>query len=74
MLLHEHTHAATDHGLLAEQQKSLTTEGLTDISHLLRSDVLDLDHEHLRILLENLVELLEVKSFLLSGRHDVEII
>ena len=69
VLLDELSHAAADHGLLAEEEDSLTTQGLTDISDLLGGDVLDLNDEDLGVVLEDLVEVLEVQSLLFSSRQ-----
>ena len=69
MLVDELADARTDHGLLSEQEDGLSAEGLTDISNLLRADVLDISNEQLAVILEDLVELDEVELLLLSSRH-----
>jgi hypothetical protein len=48
------------HGVLAHQDNTLATEGLTDLVHLLGADIVDGDDEDARVLLEEALELVEV--------------
>jgi len=52
-----------DHGVLSHQNNTLTTEGLTNLVHLLRRDIVDGDDEDGLVLLEEVLELVEVTSF-----------
>lgn len=48
------------HGVLAHQDNSLTTKGVSDLVHLLRGDIVNLDDEDGLVLLEQALELVEV--------------
>lgn len=50
------------HGVLAHQDDSLTTEGVADLVHLLRADIVDGDNENGPILIEKALQLLEVSG------------
>lgn len=50
----------TYHGVLTHQYDTLTTEGLTDLVHLLGRDIVDLDDEDGLVLLEEVLQLVEV--------------
>merc|ERR1712072_167360 len=49
-----------NHGVLTHQYDTLTTEGLTDLVHLLGRDIVDLDDEDGLVLLEEVLQLVEV--------------
>ena len=51
-----------DHGVLAHQDDTLTAEGLTDLVHLLRRDIVNGDDEDALVLLEERLKLLEVSG------------
>lgn len=51
-----------DHGVLAHQDNTLTAEGLTDLVHLLRRDIVDGDDEDGLELLQESIKLLEVSG------------
>jgi hypothetical protein len=48
------------HGVLAHQDDTLATEGLTNLVHLLRRDIVDGDDEDGLVLLEQALELVEI--------------
>lgn len=48
------------HGVLAHQDDTLAAEGLTNLVHLLRRDIVDGDDEDRLVLLEQALELVEV--------------
>lgn len=50
----------THHGVLAHQDNTLTTEGMSDFVHLLGADIVDGDNEDALVLLEEALELVEV--------------
>ena len=50
----------TYHGVLAHQDDTLAAEGLTNLVHLLRRDIVDGDDEDGTVLLEQALELVEV--------------
>lgn len=50
----------TYHGVLAHQDDTLATEGLSDLVHLLRADIVDRDDEDGLVLLEKALELVKV--------------
>jgi hypothetical protein len=56
----------TYHGVLAHQDDSLTTEGVSDLVHLLRGDIVDGDDEDGAVLFEQALELVEVAGFVSS--------
>ena len=64
--------SAADHGVLAHENDTLTTEGLTDLVHLLGRDIVDADDEDALVLLEEVLELLEVSGleFFLAPHYD----
>ena len=51
---------ATYHGVLAHQDDSLTAEGLSDLVHLLRADIVDGDDEDGPVILQQALQLVEV--------------
>lgn len=59
-LVDETLERTADHGVLAHQDNTLTAEGLTDLVHLLRRDIVDGDDEDGGVLLEESLKLLEV--------------
>jgi hypothetical protein len=48
------------HGVLAHQDNTLTTKGMSDFVHLLRADIVDADDEDRVVLFEEALELLEI--------------
>jgi hypothetical protein len=50
------------HGVLAHQDNTLTTEGDTDLVHLLRADIVDTNDEHGLVFIEEKLQLLEVSG------------
>ncbi|KAI3488229.1 hypothetical protein L1887_47768 [Cichorium endivia] len=68
VVTHEHAQSTTGHGVLAHQHNTLAAERLTDLVHLLRADIVDVDDEDRGVLLEQLGELVE-PSLLGSTRH-----
>ena len=55
--------ASTHHGVLAHQDDTLAAEGLPDLVHLLRADIVDGDDEDGLVIFEQALKLLEVRSF-----------
>lgn len=55
----------TYHGVLSHEDDGLSTKGDTDLMHLLRRDIVDIDDEDLAVLLEKLLELLEVSDLVI---------
>jgi hypothetical protein len=53
-------HGSTYHGVLAHQDNTLTAEGLTNLVHLLRRDIVDRDDEDGPVLLQQALQLVEV--------------
>jgi hypothetical protein len=49
-----------DHGVLAHQNNTLTTEGVSDLVHLLGADIVNADDEDGLVLFEKGLELVEV--------------
>lgn len=58
----ESLQSAANHGVLAHENDALTAEGLSDLVHLLRGDIVDGDNEDALVLLEERLELIEVDS------------
>jgi hypothetical protein len=56
----------TYHGVLAHQHDALAAEGLPNLVHLLRRDIVNADNEDGLVLLEQALELVKVAS-LVSG-------
>lgn len=56
----------SDHGVLAHQNNTLTTEGVSDLVHLLGADIVDGDDEDGPVLLEQALELVEIASLCAS--------
>jgi hypothetical protein len=56
----------TYHGVLAHQDNTLVSESMSDLVHLLRADIVDLDDEDGTVLLEQALELVEVASLVSS--------
>jgi hypothetical protein len=54
--------SAADHGVLSHEDDTVSAEGVTDLVHLLRRDIVDGDDEDALVLLEERLELLEVDS------------
>lgn len=50
------------HGVLAHQDNTLTTEGDTDLVHLLRADIVNTDDEHGLVIVKKALELIEVSG------------
>jgi hypothetical protein len=50
----------TYHGVLAHQDNTLASESMSDLVHLLRADIVDLNDEDGLVLLEQALELVEV--------------
>lgn len=48
------------HGVLAHQDDAIAAEGLTNLVHLLRRDIVDRDDEDGRVLLQQALQLVEV--------------
>lgn len=59
-LRHEALYGATDHGILAHQDDTLSAERLTNLVHLLGGDIVDGDNEDGFVLLDEALELLKV--------------
>ena len=59
----------TYHGVLAHQDNTLVAEGMSDLVHLLRADIVDLNDEDGAVLLEQALELVEVKRLVGLGPH-----
>jgi hypothetical protein len=59
-----HFHSTVDcvsyHGVLSHQDNALTTEGLTNLVHLLGADIVNGDDEDAAILLEKALQLIEI--------------
>lgn len=53
---------AAHHGVLAHENDALATEGLSDLVHLLRRDIVDGDDEDALVLLEEDLELVKVSG------------
>jgi hypothetical protein len=54
--------SATDHGVLAHENDTLTAQRLADLVHLLGRDIVDGDDENALVLLEEHLELVEVSG------------
>jgi len=63
VLLEEVADALTDHGVLAHEHLSLATKGLTDLLHLVRTNIVNLYKEELVVVLDALGKLAEVPFF-----------
>jgi hypothetical protein len=50
----------SDHSVLAHQDNTLTSEGMADLVHLLRADIVDADDEDRLVFFEEALELVEV--------------
>ncbi|KAI6766398.1 hypothetical protein HG531_011620 [Fusarium graminearum] len=59
----------THHGVLAHEDNTLVSESMSDLVHLLRADIVDLDDEDGGVLLEQALELVEVKRLVRLGPH-----
>lgn len=59
----------TYHGVLAHQDDTLTTEGVSDLVHLLGRDIVNLDDEGGLVLLEQALELVEIAGLVLAAPH-----
>ena len=57
------------HGVLAHQDDTLTTQGVSDLVHLLRADIVDGDDENGLILFEQALQLVEVAGLVLAAPH-----
>lgn len=60
---------ASYHGVLAHQDNSLTAEGVSNLVHLLRADIVNLDDENGPELLEQALELVEVAGLVRFAPH-----
>jgi hypothetical protein len=60
VVLHLLANDLADHGVLAHQDDGVTTERDTDLLHLVRADIVDVDNEELGVALEQVLKLLEV--------------
>jgi hypothetical protein len=66
--------STADHGVLAHEDNTLTAEGLTDLVHLLRRDIVDGDDEDGLVVLKKRLELLEVSGLeLFRAPHCVRV-
>ncbi|KAI9166980.1 tRNA (guanine-N(7)-)-methyltransferase non-catalytic subunit trm82 [Paramyrothecium foliicola] len=61
--------AVAYHGVLAHQDNSLTTEGVSDLVHLLRADIVDGDDENGLVVLQQALQLVEVAGLVLAAPH-----
>lgn len=59
----------TYHGVLAHQDNTLATEGVTDLVHLLGRDIVDLDNEGGLVVLEQALQLVEIAGLILAAPH-----
>lgn len=59
----------TYHGVLSHENDTLTTEGLSDLVHLLGADIVDGDDEDRLVLLQQAPELLEINGLVSSAPH-----
>lgn len=66
----ENTDGTTDHGVLAHKDLGITTESLTDLVHLVGTDIVNVDNEDGVELLQVRLELFEVFLLLACLRHD----
>lgn len=61
--------AATDHGVLAEEELTLAAHGDTDVGDLLRADEVNIDQESARVLVEALLKVSEIGDLLAASDH-----
>ncbi|CAO0795535.1 unnamed protein product [Mucor circinelloides] len=59
----------TNHGVLTHKNNSFTTEGETDLMHLVGTDIVNVDNEDGLVGIQIVGELLEVKGLIFSLRH-----
>ena len=64
----------TYHGVLSHQDDTLTTEGLSDLVHLLGADIVDTNDEDTLVLLEKSLELIEVAGLVLGSAPHIFLI
>lgn len=57
--------STADHGVLAHEDDGLTTESQTDLVHLLRADIVNVDNEDRAVLVQQALELSEVSGLVL---------
>jgi len=57
--------STTDHGVLSHQDDTLTTEGLSDLVHLLGADIVNANDEDAVVLFKETLELVEVAGLVL---------
>lgn len=70
VLRHVGLEGTTNHGVLTHQNDSLTTEGLTNLVHLVGTNIVNIDNEDGLVLFEESLELKEVGFFGFTLRHD----
>jgi hypothetical protein len=70
VLRHVGLESTTNHGVLSHQDNSLTTEGLTDLVHLVGTDIVNIDNEDGLVLFKKSLKLGEIGFFGFTLRHD----
>jgi hypothetical protein len=70
VLRHVGLEGTTNHGVLTHQDNSFATERLTDLMHLVGTDIVNIDNEDGLVLFKKSLELGEIGFFGFTLRHD----